>query len=297
VKHVGRRIARLLVVPSLVATGLVLAAGPAQADFHLMKIREVQPDGPGGEDFVELQMYSPGQTQLNGHMLTVYGNGGIAYPLTLSGNVSNGENQRTILIASSATVGGIPADYTGMSPAMSDSAGAVCFGTVDCMEWGTGVDSVAVGTPATAPTSGESIKRTIIPNCPTLLENADDTNDSATDFKLATPSPRPNSVAPTETPCAPGTVGGAPILKGLKARVRGNAAVISGEIQPPAPGDRVSLTFFANGSPLRKVAKKNAVLNADSKFKKRFRIPSASTRCRVKVAFHGAQLGKKTFRC
>jgi hypothetical protein len=234
---------------------------------------------------------------LNGHTLTVYDNIGNDYPLTLSGNVPNGENQRSILIASTATVGGMNADYTGMTTAMSESAGAVCFETIDCVEWGAGITQVAAGVPAPATSGGQSLERKITPNCPTLLENADDTDDSATDFQLATPTPRPNSATPTETPCAPGTTGGAPLLKGLKARVKGNRAIISGQVLPPAPGDTVALTFFANGSPLHKVAKKNAVLNADSKFKKRFRIPDESTRCKVKVAFHGSTLGQKKFRC
>jgi hypothetical protein len=299
VKHVGRRIARLLVVPSLVAAGLVATAPPAAANFHLMKIREVGPDVQGGQDFVELQMYSSGQDLVGGHNLTLYDSIGAPTTFTIPGNVTNGANQATILITTTGWVGPPTPDFATMPQWLTDSRGAVCFETIDCVEWGASeVPAVAADPPASPPMSGESLERTIAPGCPTLLESGDDTGSSDTDFSLQpTPNPEPNSATPNETPCAPGTVGGAPILKGLRAKVRGNRAIISGQVLPPAPGDRVSLTFFANGSPLHKVAKKNAVLNADSKFKKRFRIPSASTRCRVKVAFHGAQLGKKTFRC
>jgi hypothetical protein len=38
-------------------------------------------------------------------------------------------------------------------------------------------------------------------------------------------------------------------------------------------------------------------LNASSEFKKRFKVPSDSTRCKVVVRFKGAKLGQKKFRC
>jgi hypothetical protein len=83
----------------------------------------------------------------------------------------------------------------------------------------------------------------------------------------------------------------------LKVRTKGGRATISGRIQPPAPGEKVSLTFFANGSPHRKIAKKSDTLNTDSRFRKSFRVPADSTRCRIRVAFQGDAVGKKTFRC
>ncbi|HEX2024904.1 MAG TPA: hypothetical protein VHH92_00760, partial [Actinomycetota bacterium] len=78
---------------------------------------------------------------------------------------------------------------------------------------------------------------------------------------------------------------------------RGTRATITGRIDPPAPGEKVSLTFFANGSPLRKIAKKSATLNDQSRFRKAFRVPTESTRCKVKVRFRGAMVGQKGFRC
>jgi hypothetical protein len=47
-----------------------------------------------------------------------------------------------------------------------------------------------------------ALRRSIQPGCPTLLESADDTDVSATDFSLVAPDPRNNSVTPTETTCA-----------------------------------------------------------------------------------------------
>jgi hypothetical protein len=52
-----------------------------------------------------------------------------------------------------------------------------------------------------------AIRRTIEPGCPTLLEPGDDHGDSAQDFFLAAPNPRPNSVNPTEVPCGGPTEG------------------------------------------------------------------------------------------
>ena len=47
--------------------------------------------------------------------------------------------------------------------------------------------------------AGQSLTRSISPGCATLLEETDDTDNSATDLALPTPSPRPFPVAPTET--------------------------------------------------------------------------------------------------
>jgi hypothetical protein len=87
-------------------------------------------------------------------------------------------------------------------------------------------------------------------------------------------------------------------LQGLKAKVKGDRATIRGSIQPPASGQNVKLTFLANGgSALRKVAAKSATLDTSSGFRKRFKVPSDSTGCKVVVRFNGAKVGQKRFRC
>jgi hypothetical protein len=91
--------------------------------------------------------------------------------------------------------------------------------------------------------------------------------------------------------------GGAFHLSDLKTRTQGGRATITGRIHPPAPAERVSLTFFANGPALRKVAKNSATLNAESRFRKSLRVPAESTRCRIRVAVQGDAVGKKMFRC
>jgi hypothetical protein len=296
---VRRPLARVLLAGSLAAAGLVVSS-PASADFHLMKIREVGLDGPSGSDFVELQMFSPGQTNVSGHVLTIYDEGGVATPYPLPADVMNGANQATILIATPGFSGPTP-DFADLPNVMAADGGAVCFANVDCVEWGaSGVDPVSADPPATAPEAGQSIERRITANCPTALDNADDTGASAADFAVQpTPNPEPNSAAPNETLCSGGGGGGGGAfdLTNLKTRVKGGRATIGGRINPSATGERVKLTFFANGSPLRKIAAKRATLNADSEFKKRFKVPSDSTRCKVVLRFRGAKMGQKKFKC
>jgi hypothetical protein len=48
-----------------------------------------------------------------------------------------------------------------------------------------------------------ALRRSIAAGCPTALEPGDDTDNSAADFAVTTPNPRPNSVTPMETACAP----------------------------------------------------------------------------------------------
>ena len=304
-----RTLARLLVLGTLIAGGLVATTQPAAAVFHLMKIREVMaahPSSPSAE-FVELQMFSGGQDQVGGHRLRIYDSAGaVDHEIIIPNDVANGVNQATILFATDEALTAFPGltrDFD-MDAGLLEAGGAVCFDDsteathIDCVGWGTIPSQPGGGTKFSGGIpSGQSLERTIGPGCSTLLEDQDDTGNSSVDFQLATPSPEPNSATPNETPCAPGTPGGKPVLLGLKAKAKGNRAIISGQIQPPNPGKQVKLTFFANGSPLRKIAKKSATLNAQSKFKKSFRVPTDSTRCKVKVAFQGQAVGQKKFRC
>jgi hypothetical protein len=53
-----------------------------------------------------------------------------------------------------------------------------------------------------------ALRRTIAPGCATLLEPTDDRDNSAADFSAVFPTPRPNSVAPTERNCPGSGEGG-----------------------------------------------------------------------------------------
>jgi hypothetical protein len=304
-----RAFARVLLIASLAAGGLVASSPPAQASFHLMMIREVSAGsdtGPTG-DFVELQTYASGQNLVAGKEVRIFTDSMLEASATFVGNVANGANQASILVAPAGS--GLIADATLNNPVPA-VGGKACFvdpGTpepypsppqfIDCVAWGSQAGDADTGPAAPAIPAGQSIERTIARGCPTALDLPDDTNNSAADFQVATPSPRPNSMTPTETPCEPGTPGGAPVLQGLKTKVRGNRAIISGQIQPPAPDEKVKLTFFANGSPLRKLAAKTAALRTDGSFKKRFKVPTDATRCKVVVRFQGAKMGQRKFKC
>src|SRR3954454_3063742 len=85
-------------LPLLVVAFLLFAAAPAQATFHLIKVREVHP-GTNDDSYVELQMYAAGQYLLSGHPMTLYNAGGsLVHSSTFSSSVPNSANQQTVLI-------------------------------------------------------------------------------------------------------------------------------------------------------------------------------------------------------
>src|SRR4051812_7367272 len=93
-------------VPAAVVACALLAPASASADHHLISVREVFPGSTanGGQDYVELQMYSANQDVLSGHQLTFYSAAGsqagtVTFPSP--DMVSNGQNQRTVLIGAS----------------------------------------------------------------------------------------------------------------------------------------------------------------------------------------------------
>jgi hypothetical protein len=200
---------------ALAVSGLAVAAPAADANFHLMKVREIRAATGGAIPFVELQMWSPGQTQLAGHHVTTYAATGTVIDDVPMTNVANGENQRTILVAP-GTVDGQAPDVT-HTLGFGGPGGAVCFDAipVDCLAYGTfnapGMLPGAVGTPFAAypdANAALSLTRSIAPGCPTLLEEADDTDTSATDFAVTPATPRNNSTPPNETACGGGADGG-----------------------------------------------------------------------------------------
>jgi hypothetical protein len=195
---------------------LVLAAfgtfaAPAAATFHEIMIREIYP-GSGGQtdaEYIELQMWSAGQNLVSGHSISVFNAAGMPLsPATFANTAANGANQSTLVAATPAAESafGIIADV-GLTPGQLDpTGGAVCWESFDCAAWGnfSGSLSSPAGPPA-APLGipdGMALRRTIAPGCATLLEEPDDTNNSAADFADAFPNPRPNSVPPAEHACS-----------------------------------------------------------------------------------------------
>jgi hypothetical protein len=201
------------------AVALTLAPAPAAADFHLVSLREVFPgDAASPEaEYVELQAYAAGQNFVSGHSVTFYDTSGTTIATeSFSNDVANGGNQMTFVMATAAAESrfGFAADE-GMKPNLIDPAGgAICWAALDCVAWGSFGGSLP--SPAGAPAApagipdGMALRRTIAPGCATLLEPADDRDDSALDFFAVFPAPRPNSSPPPEHDCegSPGPGGG-----------------------------------------------------------------------------------------
>jgi hypothetical protein len=196
----------------------VLGAPPAAATFHEMMVREVYPGSvaqPNAE-YVELQMWSAGQNFVTGHTIGIYNTSGAAVgTATFAQDVAGGANQSTLVAATPAAesaFGGFVADAELPPGLLNPAGGAVCWEALDCVAWGsfsgatkspTGQAAAADGIP-----DGMALRRTIEPGCATLLEPGDDRDDSALDFSAVFPSPRPNSVMPSEHACSPLTGGG-----------------------------------------------------------------------------------------
>ena len=191
---------------------LLVSAGSASASFHLIKIRSIFRSPSASGAFIELQMYADGQNLVGGHTIRVCPpNGIICSVFVLPSNVANAQNQRRILVGDS-TAPGLP-DFTlpGLGTSLTNlaSGGAACWDTVDCVSWGTFTGEANLPSPAGTPIagglSGTMVSvRNITRGCPTALDEADDTNNSAADFGFAVGYPlHNNSVTPSEVLCPP----------------------------------------------------------------------------------------------
>lgn len=194
------------------ALALMVGAGSASATFHLIKIRSIfRGPSPTGA-FVELQMYADGQNHVGGHQLRVYpATGTLFSAYNLPADVANGQNQRRILLGDTAAPGTPDVTLPGLGTDLTNfaSGGAICWDVVDCVSWGnrTGTLPSPAGTPIAGGLSGSQVSvRTITRGCPTALDVADDTDDSAADFGFAVGyGMRNNTLAPIETLCPTST--------------------------------------------------------------------------------------------
>jgi hypothetical protein len=200
-----------------VAGVLALGAAPASATFHLMQIREVYPGSTTAPEaeYVELQMWASGQNLVEGHILRSYdAAGNVTGTSSFTHNVSGSANQSTLLLATPQAEAqfGVGADASLAAGSLSPAGGAVCWESIDCVAWGSfsGTLPSPAGSPATPSgiPDGMALRRSISRGCATLLEPADDNDNSAADFTTVSPLPRPNSVTPTEVPCTSAGPGG-----------------------------------------------------------------------------------------
>lgn len=202
----------------LVSALLLLTAAPAQATFHLIKVREVHP-GSNDDSYVELQMFAAGQSLLSGHSMTLYdASGSLVHSSAFTSSVPNSANQQTVLVGDTRVeeTFGVAPDLVDSGLAISAGGGAACWNAgglpADCVAWGNfsggAALQLATGTTVGSPvspsgiTAGKAIRRTIEPGCPTLLEESDDSDNSAADFSEVAPAPRSDTSPISEHTCA-----------------------------------------------------------------------------------------------
>jgi hypothetical protein len=222
----------VLAVAALVASaGLLAIGGTAHASHHQVKISEVFTGNADPDvEFVELQMYADGENQFqpNGAEIDFYNaDGTVAGSVTFGANPIDGNQRKVLAISADADpvfTTPTPDLLFANGDLLEPAGGAVCFVSnvynvlpfIDCVSYGTfnngppNSANLPVGTNAPAPTTTQSIHRTIQPGCPTQLEAADDTGDSLADFALGAPNPSPSGVFPGLPACTPPGGGGNP---------------------------------------------------------------------------------------
>ena len=211
--------ARRLTMAAVSALAVLATAAPtASATFHEVKLREVYPGSAASPaaKYVELQAWSSGQNHVGGHFVRTYDATGSAVATSpFPADVPQGANQMTMVLATpeAEAAFGIVADAP-LSPSgqLSPAGGAVCWETIDCVAWG--AFSGSLPSPAGGPAApggipdGMALRRSIDANCATALDPTDDHDNSLTDFAAVFPTPRPNSVAPSEVGCTSAGGGG-----------------------------------------------------------------------------------------
>jgi hypothetical protein len=197
---------RMIALPVAVGVALI-AAAPANASFHLMKVRAIFL-GPTDGAFVELQMTASGQNFVHGQTIDVYPNtGSLHSAFVIPSDVANGGNQHTILLGDTSAAGSPDFTLAGLRSSLSNvaSAGALCYSGIDCVSWGSFTNNAVLPSPAGTPMSGLSPSqvaiRGISRGCPTALDDPDDTNNSVADFTFGTFTPTNNAATPAEVPC------------------------------------------------------------------------------------------------
>jgi hypothetical protein len=181
--------------------GLVLPA-PSAAVFHQMLIVEIFPGGtgtllspPAEAQYLMLQMYAGGQTQVSGHVVTVYNAAGtLTGTFTFTSDLANGDSQDTVLLGTTEADAffSLTSDLSlGAGPAFDPSGGKICFEDVDCVSWGNFTGSPNSPSPSGQPWGypeglviGHAIVRDTSHGNPSLQEG-DDTDSSLDDFDCA----------------------------------------------------------------------------------------------------------------
>jgi hypothetical protein len=196
-------------IVAALAAGLLLPSA-SNAVFHQMKIVEIFPGGtgilpspPAAAQYIMLQMYAGGQTEVTGHQITVFDAAGVpGTPFTFVSNLANGNSQDTVLLATTEAEAffSVIADLSlGAGPVLDPSGGKVCFEDIDCVSWGNFAGSNLSPSPSGTPfgyPDGLIVGHAIVRDTShgnANLQDGDDTNDSKDDFDcVATAQPTQN---------------------------------------------------------------------------------------------------------
>ena len=220
---VGHRMGRGIRRATLLALLIVGAcASAARADDSQIRISEVYSDASAAHgDYIELQMMADGQTIPAGSAIRLCNatcSASVDFLFPPNATLPASLSQRTFYLGWSDNPN---ADFqVGASLNPPPTGGGACFYQsvapspeipIDCVSWGNFTGALpSVGSPGPALNAGQSLTRTEARGCATLLDAADDSDNSAADFSLATPSPRNNLQTPSEHACPPAP---APVAK------------------------------------------------------------------------------------
>ncbi|MBL8523701.1 MAG: hypothetical protein JNN20_08435 [Betaproteobacteria bacterium] len=160
-------------VARVIAAGLLLAAGNAQAAFHLWRIDEIYSNASGTVQYIELTALNGGQQFLNGTTLT--STNGTTKTFTFPANLPGDTSGRKMLLGTSgfAALNVVTPDYTIPNGFLFIPGGTLVFaGGADTLNYASiptdGVLSfIRGGTTATnSPTNFAGISGTIVPSPP-----------------------------------------------------------------------------------------------------------------------------------
>ena len=203
------------------AAALLLFASPVDAAIKIVEVFPGTPVSPQAQ-YVLLQMSAAGQNLVAGKALTVHNAAGVEVArYTFAADVGNGASQAYVLIATpqAEQFFGLRADLE-MTATLPAAGGKVCFGgDTDCVAWGVYSGSaLGVGTPFNRNASWivggrAAVRRNdlFLAGVAGILEEADDTNNCANDFRFGYPGPINNSnIGPTvpASTCANGRLEG-----------------------------------------------------------------------------------------
>jgi hypothetical protein len=257
---------RTALFAAIVAAALAVAAAPAQADHHEVRIVEVSAGGAAtfqDWEYVQLEMTLSGQRFFGGtnSFVTLFGSDGdMSHMEPVSTNVANGERGRAVLIGSDSLPTVTPDFEWEAENHLDLSGGAACFesgtafGPIDCVSWG----SYDATPPPPSPTGGNALPipdgLALVRRRPPCGPGVIDT-DSPADLTSGGANPRTNANPPaTGDPC-PNTT----LTKKPKKRTTQRRATFefNSSINPATFECKLDSTAFtACNSPFRKRVKR-----------------------------------------